>query len=105
MTPRELAGTALLVRRALRRDRVLLAIWVPVAAATVYASAAATASLYPNLADRVGAVRAINANQAVVALYGPILDERSLGEPEGRERIKVVERHDMLKASEPNRTH
>ena len=31
--------------------------------------------------------------------------ERSLGEPEGRERIKVVERHDMLKASEPDRTH
>ncbi|MFD4368532.1 FAD-dependent oxidoreductase [Rhodococcus sp. NPDC058521] len=29
--------------------------------------------------------------------------ERSLGEPEGRERIKVVERHDMLKASEPDK--
>ena len=31
--------------------------------------------------------------------------ERSLGEPEGRERIKVVERHDMLKASEPDRAN
>ncbi|MCA1005849.1 FAD-dependent oxidoreductase [Rhodococcus hoagii] len=29
--------------------------------------------------------------------------ERSLGEPEGRERIKVVEREDMLRASEPNK--
>ena len=29
--------------------------------------------------------------------------ERSLGEPEGRERVKVVERHDMLKASEPDK--
>ena len=29
--------------------------------------------------------------------------ERSLGEPEGRERIKVVEREDMLRASEPHR--
>ncbi|MDV7083963.1 FAD-dependent oxidoreductase [Rhodococcus sp. IEGM 248] len=29
--------------------------------------------------------------------------ERSLGEPEGRERIKVVEREDMLKASEPDK--
>ncbi|MFC3963393.1 FAD-dependent oxidoreductase [Nocardia jiangsuensis] len=29
--------------------------------------------------------------------------ERSLGEPEGRERVKVVEREDMLRASEPNK--
>ncbi len=29
--------------------------------------------------------------------------ERSLGEPEGRERIKVVEREDMLRASEPHK--
>ncbi|PTR31058.1 ferredoxin--NADP+ reductase [Rhodococcus sp. OK519] len=29
--------------------------------------------------------------------------ERSLGEPEGRERIKVVEREDMLRASEPRK--
>ncbi|MEU4808559.1 FAD-dependent oxidoreductase [Nocardia fluminea] len=29
--------------------------------------------------------------------------ERALGEPEGRERVKVVEREDMLRASEPNK--
>ena len=29
--------------------------------------------------------------------------ERALGEPEGRERIKVVEREDMLRASEPHK--
>ncbi len=29
--------------------------------------------------------------------------ERGLGEPEGRERVKVVERADMLKASEPDK--
>ncbi|GGF93936.1 pyridine nucleotide-disulfide oxidoreductase [Rhodococcoides trifolii] len=29
--------------------------------------------------------------------------ERSLGEPEGRERVKVVEREDMLAASEPDK--
>ncbi|MFI5781032.1 FAD-dependent oxidoreductase [Nocardia sp. NPDC051570] len=29
--------------------------------------------------------------------------ERSLGEPQGRERVKVVEREDMLRASEPNK--
>ncbi|WP_024801771.1 FAD-dependent oxidoreductase [Nocardia sp. BMG51109] len=29
--------------------------------------------------------------------------ERSLGEPQGRERVKVVERHEMLAASEPHK--
>ncbi|MCM6777344.1 FAD-dependent oxidoreductase [Nocardia sp. CDC159] len=29
--------------------------------------------------------------------------ERSLGEPQGRERVKVVEREDMLRASEPHK--
>ena len=29
--------------------------------------------------------------------------ERALGEPEGRERVKVVEREDMLKAAEPDK--
>ncbi len=29
--------------------------------------------------------------------------ERALGEPQGRERVKVVEREDMLRASEPNK--
>ncbi|MGV9415909.1 pyridine nucleotide-disulfide oxidoreductase, partial [Nocardia sp. NPDC003693] len=29
--------------------------------------------------------------------------ERALGEPEGRERVKVVEREDMLRASEPDK--
>ena len=46
----------------------------------VYASAAATATLYESTADRVDAARAINDNPAVVALYGPILDVHSLGE-------------------------
>jgi len=74
------AGTPGLTRAALRRDRVLLAVWVAVLTAVVYASAAATADLYPSLAQRVAAARAINASDAIVVLYGPILDVRSLGE-------------------------
>ncbi len=46
----------------------------------VYASAAATGTLYESTADQVDAARAINDNPAVVALYGPILDVHSLGE-------------------------
>ena len=74
------AGTALLTRAALRRDRLLASIWIALLTVVAYASAAATASLYPTVADQVAAARAINASPAVVALYGPILDERSLGE-------------------------
>ena len=75
-----LTGTWLLTRRALRRDRVLVASWLVVLTATVGASAGATASLYPTTADRVAAASAIDASPAIVVLYGPILDVSSLGE-------------------------
>ena len=74
------AGTLLVARSALRRDRLLVTIWVALLVLMVYASAAATGSLYESTADQVDAARAINDNPAVVALYGPILDVHSLGE-------------------------
>ncbi|MET0837504.1 MAG: ABC transporter permease [Marmoricola sp.] len=74
------AGAGRLVRYAARRDRVLVAVWTVVLVAVCYASAAATESLYPTLADRVSAATSINASPSVVALYGPILDVRSEGE-------------------------
>ena len=77
---RDLTGTGPLVRVALRRDRVMVAIWLAVLVLVSYASAAATASLYPSEADRVKAADAINQSNAVVALYGPIVDPHSLGE-------------------------
>ena len=73
-------GTFLVARAALRRDRLLVTVWVAMLVLVVYASAAATGSLYESTADRVDAARAINDNPAVVALYGPILDVHSLGE-------------------------
>ncbi len=73
-------GAARLVRHAARRDRVLVAAWTLVLVAVCYFSAAATESLYPAVSDRVSAATAINASPSVVALYGPILDVRSLGE-------------------------
>jgi ABC-2 type transport system permease protein len=74
------AGTWLVTRHALRRDRTLVAIWSALLLLVVYASAAATGGLYETAADRADAARAINDNPAVVALYGPILDVHSLGE-------------------------
>lgn len=74
------AGTVGLARLALRRDRILVGSWLVAVTLVVYASAAATASLYPSTADRVAAAQAINHNAAIVALYGPINDVESLGE-------------------------
>lgn len=73
-------GTVRLARTALRRDLALVGIWTLVLVGVAYASAAATELLYPSVADRVSAATAINASPAVVALYGPILDVRSVGE-------------------------
>ncbi len=73
-------GTGRMAANAVRRDRVLAGVWTLVLVGVCYASAAATESLYPNVADRVSAATAINASPAVVALYGPIEDVRSLGE-------------------------
>lgn len=74
------AGWPLLLRLALRRDRVLAGVWVAVLVMMSVASAAATPSLYADQADRVHAAEALNASPAIVALYGPVLDVTSEGE-------------------------
>ena len=76
----QVEGTGLLVRFALRRDRVLLPAWVGVLGAMVAASAVGTAGLYADARERVAAAEAINASPAIVGLYGPILDTASVGE-------------------------
>ena len=73
------AGTGTLVRLGLRRDRVRLLVWVAVFGLMAAGTAGATVDLYPTVASRVEAASAINSSPALVALYGPILDPRSLG--------------------------
>lgn len=75
-----LRGTGRLIAVALRRDRVLALAWLLGFTAINFASAFATADLYPTVADRIAAARLINSSPAIVALYGPILDVESLGE-------------------------
>jgi ABC-2 type transport system permease protein len=70
----------LLIRLALRRDRVMVPIWYAVLVLVCYASAASTPTLYTTEAERVKAAEAINASPGLVALYGPILDVHSTGE-------------------------
>jgi ABC-2 type transport system permease protein len=72
--------TAVLVRLAIRRDRVMVAVWLVVLVLVCYASAAATTRIYASEAERVSAAEAINASPGLVALYGPVLDVHSTGE-------------------------
>ncbi len=74
-----LAGVAALVRLALRRDRVVLPVFVVLLAVMVAASASATVKVYPDEASRRQAAAAVNATASTLALYGPIRDETSIG--------------------------
>ncbi len=72
-------GTPGLVRLGLRRDRVRLPLWGVVFLVVALGTAGATVDLYPTVASRLAAATAIDASPALVALYGPVLDPRSLG--------------------------
>jgi ABC-2 type transport system permease protein len=74
------AGTTTLVRLALRRDRVILPVWILVFVAMAAGSAKASIDLYPDLAARVSAANTTNSSAALVSLYGRIFDPTSLGE-------------------------
>ncbi len=75
----DLVGTLPLVRLALRRDRLLLPVWIAVFVVTAASSASAAAGLYPTLESRVSAADGLNASTALVALYGRIYDPTSIG--------------------------
>ncbi|GAA3560891.1 exporter of polyketide antibiotics [Nonomuraea rosea] len=74
-----LTGTGVLVRLAVRRDRIVLPAWIAVFVLMAVGSAAATIPLYPSLASRVQAAETINGAQSMVALYGRIYDPASIG--------------------------
>ncbi|MGA8245430.1 MAG: ABC transporter permease [Nocardioides sp.] len=75
-----MTGLTGLTRFSLRRSRLLVLVWTAVLVLVAFASAAASKTLYASGADVVAAARALNSSPALVALYGPILDEHSLGE-------------------------
>ncbi|HEX7746376.1 MAG TPA: ABC transporter permease [Micromonosporaceae bacterium] len=74
-----LAGTGSLVRLALRRDRVMLAVWILIFIVTAAGSASATVGLYGTPESRMQAAASINNSPSLVALYGLIYDESSVG--------------------------
>jgi ABC-2 type transport system permease protein len=74
-----LAGTRTLVRLALRRDRVLIPVWLAVFVATASSTASSTLALYPDIAARRGIATTINGNPAMLAFYGRVYDIDSAG--------------------------
>ncbi|MFF5104597.1 ABC transporter permease [Streptomyces sp. NPDC000134] len=75
---RPLAGTGTLLRFALRRDRVLIPVWVAVNALLVLSMPGALKSLYGTAAERAGLVRQMETNSALRAMVGPLFGD-SLG--------------------------
>jgi ABC-2 type transport system permease protein len=72
-------GTGSLIRLALRRDRILLPVWILVFVALAASSAASTADLYPTVESRVQLATTANANPSLLALYGWVFEPTSLG--------------------------
>ncbi|MET0420049.1 MAG: hypothetical protein ABW022_28895 [Actinoplanes sp.] len=65
-------GTRHLVRLILRRDRVVLPIWILLLAVLPSSYASAYAELYPTAAERAGYLAGTASNPSIVALLGPV---------------------------------
>ncbi|MFF5990992.1 ABC transporter permease [Prauserella flavalba] len=74
-----LAGTGHLVRLALRRDRVVLPIWVVVLGVMASAGAGSYEALYPTQAERAALTATMGANPSLTLLYGPAFDLSTAG--------------------------
>lgn len=74
-----LAGTRALLRLALRRDRVVLPVFLVIVVGMVASSASATIALYPDAASRIEASTVINTATSTLAMFGPIHDPTSIG--------------------------
>ncbi|MFC8129760.1 ABC transporter permease [Streptomyces sp. NPDC057302] len=72
---RQLAGTGALLRLALRRDRVMLPVWVLIVAGVVLAMPGALEQTYGTAAERAEAMRSMNANSSMRALYSPVFGD------------------------------
>ena len=75
---RQLAGTGTLLRFALRRDRVMIPVWVAVNALMVLSMPNTLKGLYDTPAQRADLVHQLSTNASFRALIGPVFDT-SLG--------------------------
>ncbi|XTR51315.1 hypothetical protein ACOM2C_13805 [Pseudarthrobacter sp. So.54] len=77
--PETFAGTGVLIRLGLRRDRWMLPVWIVGFALVTYSTALAGTELYPDVTSRVEASTALNATASMVAMFGRIYDPSSIG--------------------------
>ncbi|KIZ19578.1 ABC transporter permease [Streptomyces natalensis] len=73
--PRHLAGTGVLLRLALRRDRVMIPAWVLALGLLVAAMGSSFQALYDTAAKRAELAASMNANASLRALYGPVFGD------------------------------
>ncbi|MCX3060760.1 ABC transporter permease [Streptomyces beihaiensis] len=73
-----LAGTGPLVRFALRRDRLMIPLWISLVALTLITSPRTLKGIYSTPADRADLLATMRTNSSLRALYGPALSD-SLG--------------------------
>ncbi|MFF4229058.1 ABC transporter permease [Streptomyces sp. NPDC001820] len=72
---RPLAGTGALLRLALRRDRVMLPLWVIVLGGAISSAPNSLRNLYSTAAERSNVVESMSTNGSLRALYGPAFSD------------------------------
>ncbi|MFF3495928.1 ABC transporter permease [Streptomyces sp. NPDC002795] len=75
---RHLAGTGTLLRLALRRDRVMMPVWIAITAMMVVSMPNTLKSVWPTVAERADIAASMNTNSSMRAMYGPVFGD-SLG--------------------------
>ncbi|WP_327325050.1 ABC transporter permease [Streptomyces sp. NBC_01210] len=75
---RQLAGTGTLLRLALRRDRLMMPVWVLVLGAVVTSGSGSLEKLYDTAAKRADLAESLSTNGSLRAMYGPVFSD-SLG--------------------------
>jgi ABC-2 type transport system permease protein len=74
-----LAGTGQMIRLALRRDRVMIPLWILAAVGTVAATVSAFKDLYPDVPGRLAFSASIENSPTLRALTGVIYDGSTIG--------------------------
>lgn len=72
---RDLAGTGALSRLALRRDRLMIPLWVLLLGLTVASLGGSFEALYDTAAERAELAGSMTANASMRALYGPVFGD------------------------------
>ncbi|MCH0539820.1 ABC transporter permease [Streptomyces sp. MUM 203J] len=72
---RHLAGTGALLRLALRRDRLMLPLWVGVVGLMVVSGSGSIETLYDTPEARAQLAQSMSANSSLRSLYGPVFGE------------------------------